>query len=741
MEELLQLLKDANEARRQGASQAQIDAYINQATQGQFTNHSALADNIRKQTIDPSLMARRRQAAQAEAVAQDMVASTGPLEVAASGATLGLSPVLGGLVDMLTGRPNENPIDRFVQGREAAKARLDAFRNQHPIQSAVEELGGGIAGGPLTSPALLRLAQPLEKLFGVTQAAEGVSPSIWNLAKQGAAAAIPAGAIYGAAQAPSLSDVLPEAGKGSAIAAPLGAGVGVGLRLAVPAAEALGTRTRAFFNPQTEAQRQVMSRLARVINPDAAEVALSEAEHLRPGLARVGDVNPIAYGAAARRTPNAVPIEDALRARSAGAGERLAQSAEAAAGFRRGAPNAILASGEAENAFNAYSRSVYKPIEQANAAMNLAEHPQIAKILGDERVAPVVRKVLRTDLAQADPVVPFFGKPWSQLTPAQQQASIASGVTPPQPVRVPFTALQEVENELGRMADRLPAGSNFTEPQIRQAQRALRDAMRQEIPGLQQADAGWASAVELYGPREQAGKSGLLGAFAEGAKARHLPPEQITQQLGKLGEEARSAYRMGLLSSITSDLRGAREGVNPTRLATSQGNQSLEPHLKEAFGSEQALNRFLRENDVEQFFRRSQEGFSGGSQTAQRGDVGRMLFPNSESRRGVFGRLLDQFKTDAVTIPEPQLAEGYTQAFNTQGQEMFTVLDQIRQAQRVAAQEGPRLQSLVRAAAPVAGGPGRKAVGATELAALLALINGGRALTQTISGHQTDRGY
>lgn len=53
MEELLQLLKDANEARRQGASQAQIDAYINQVTQGQFTNHSALADNIRKQTIDP----------------------------------------------------------------------------------------------------------------------------------------------------------------------------------------------------------------------------------------------------------------------------------------------------------------------------------------------------------------------------------------------------------------------------------------------------------------------------------------------------------------------------------------------------------------------------------------------------------------------------------------------------------------------------------------------------------------
>lgn len=734
MDELLQMLKDANEARRQGATQAQIDAYIAQATNGKYLSHRDLSGAVRVQTVNPSAMARRRQSAMAQELAPDMEASTGPLEAAASGATFGLTPIIGGALEALTG-------GNFREGREAAKARLDAFANAHPVQSALSSLGGGVASIPLTGPAALKAAAPLARLFRVAPAVEGAAPSMWNLARQGAAVGIPAGAVYGATQAPSLSDVPQQFALGGIEGGILGGGIGAASRIAVPAAEALLTRTRAFFNPTGEANRQVTQGLARVINPNVAEAQLSEAEHLRPGLARLGDANPTAYGAAMRRTPDAVGVGEQLRVRTEGAGERLAQSAEAAAGFQPGrAPNAINASGDAERAFNAYSRAVYRPIEEAHSAMNITEYPKIAAVLQDERVAPVVQRVLRRPIV-TDPTVNIQGRQMrvSELPPAMR-ASLEQAGALPKPSTVPFTALQEVENELGRMADRLPAGANFTESQLRAAAQELRGAMREEIPGLQRADAGWSAALDVYGPREKAGNSGLLGAFAQGAKARTLPPEQMAQELGKLNEEARSAYRMGLLSDIVGDLRGARAGVNASRIGTTQGTQTLEPHLREAFGSTQAMNRFLRTAEVEDFFRRSQELYSGGSQTAQRGEVARQMFPNENGQRGLFGRLADQFRSDAITIPPEQLASGYSQRLNTQGPEMFKVLEMIRQAQSQAANEGPMMQRLVQQVAPAASGPGRDATAAAELAALLALINGGKAVGRMVTGSTSDRG-
>lgn len=740
MEELLQLLKDANEGRRMGMSQAAIDAEIARVSNGQFPNHQALSVAVRQQATNPSLVAQRRQAQMAQDLQPDMEASTGPLEVAARGATVGLSPILGGLSSAATNPTN--PLAAFTEGREHAKARIDAFKSSHPIEGAIEELGGGVAGIPLTGGPLARLGKPLERLFGVTEAVPGMAPSAWNLARQGAASGIPAGMIYGAADAQSLSDVPASAGTGGVVGGGLGAGLGMAAKVAGPVYEMLLNRGRGFFRPQAEANRQVMQGLGKVMDPNAADALLSEAEHLRPGLARVGDANPIAYGAALRRTPHSQTVADELRVRTAGSGERLAQSAEAAAGFQPGtAPNAILASGAAEDAFNAYSRGVYKPIEEAHAAMDLTAYPKIASLLSDERIAPVVQKVLRGPIV-TDPVVNLHGRqmPVSQLPPTVRNALEQAGALP-KPTTVPFTALQQVENELRLMAKRLPEGSNFTRPQLQEAARELRGAMRAEIPGLQQADAGWSAALEMYGPRSKAGNTGLLGAFAQGAKARTLPPEQMAQQLSKLGEDAQSAYRMGLLSDIAGDLRGLRAGVNAARIGTTEGNKSLEPHLKEAFGSQQAMNRFLRTAEVEDFFRRSQEGFSGGSQTAQRGDVARQLFPDENHGRGMVRRVLDQFKRDAVTIPPEQLAEGYAGAMNTRGPEMFNVLDRIRQAQAQAADVGPMMQRVARTVAPVGAAGGREATSAAELAALLALIAGGKKVGRLVTGSTNDRGY
>lgn len=722
MDELLQLLKDANQLRREGEPQASLDRQIAELTHGRFASHAALSAAVREQGLAD--VAGRRQAQMAEDVGPGTM-----LETMASGPTIGLSPILGGLVDAAMHPNPQTAVPAFIQGREHAKARIDARRAQRPIGSAVEELGGALLGIPLNP--LGPVTSALSRVFRVAPAVEGLAPSTWNLVRQGAAAAIPAGTVYGASQASDLSDVPMEALKGAGIAAPIGGGLGVAVPLGMTGAEILANRGRAFFQPQQEAQRQVMTRLARVLNPDAAEDVLSEVEHLRPGMGRLGDVNPIAYGTALRRTPNAETVAEELRTRAAGGGERLAQSAEASAGFQPGrAPNAILASEQGERGFNAISKRFYQPIEEANQAMDLAAYPRLADILQDERVAPIVKKVLRQPL-DLDPMVPALGRRLSELPEATRRQLAPSFPTP----KVPFTALQEIENELWRTADNLPAGSNFTKPQIQRAAGALREAMRENIDGFAQADDQWNAAIQIYGPKEQAGQTGLLGAFAQGAKARTLPPEQMRQQLARLTEEAQSAYRLGLLSDIASDLRGSREGVNAARLATTQGTQTLEPHLQEAFGTPQAMRRFLREAQVEDFFRRSQQAFSGGSQTAQRTEYGQTLFPNDKSRN-VFARLLDQFKKDAVTIPEDQLAAGYQQALDTRGPQAMNILDQLRAIQAQEAQAGPRMQAIVRSLAPVAGGGGREAIGAAELAALMALING----TKSLTGAATDRG-
>lgn len=757
LERLTQLLRDANAGKgRYGMSEAEVDAEVARLSNGTYPTRSALSAAVRHLVTDPTAVAQRRQTAQAQAVTPDMVGSTGPLEVAASGATLGLTPILGGLIDAASGRPNQNPVDLFTQGREAAKARIDAFSSAHPTEAALEGLGGAVATMHPTTELLGPVIRPLERLLRVGKVAAGESPSAWHLIRQAAAAGAPAGAVYGATDAPTLGDVPRSAAQGFVLGGAVAGGLGAAAIPVTGLARLAGARAGAFFHPQAAADAQVLGQMGKVIDPAFAGTQLAAAEATHPGVAQLGDVYPTAYGEAMRGTPHTQSAEAALQQRSAGAGGRLADAAEMI-GLPRvpglpaadRAPNAVEASAAARRAFSQYSENVYVPIERANEAMNLAEHPRIATALQDPRIAPVMERVLGEPVASTDPMMggAFKGKRWSQLTPQQQQAFTTAGQAPP-PARVPFTALQEAENELLQMAERRPAGSRFTEPQLREAAKQLREAMRAEVRGpdgavggLARADAGWAAASEIYGPQSGTDKTGLLGLFAEGNAAVGGRPEAITQRLAQLEGKpaAQSAFRTGILDAVTSHLRGLREGVDPSRVATSTGDQALEPHLRAAFGDHQGIDQFLRHTETEKFFRTAAQQFSGGSPTAPRTTLRGILYPNEGANP--FKRLLRQFSSDAVTVAPEALGQGYQSRFQARGPEAQSVLADIAAANEQLAARGPMMQRALRRAGVVAGGGGKTATAASEAAALWALLNGAQGVTRAVTGHTNDSGY
>lgn len=767
LEQLTALLHDANTGRSQyGMSEADVDAEIARISNGKYKTRTDLSAAVRHLTTNPTAIAERRQAQMASDIAGD-VNNPAPAVVGVPGVTpivtvpgsvmnlpeafghgaLPLTEELGGLVDAATG-------GSYRQGREHAMARNEAFRQAHPAASMATNVAGGLASAPTMLKAFGPATTALEKLFGVTQTARGASPVLWNLAKQGAAAGIPVGAFYGASDAPTLGSVPGEAAKGAAFAAATGAP----LAAALPAAASLllgGRRgLQSFFNPQQQALEQVYQRLGRVIDPRQASAQLAEAERAVPGQAMLGDVHPTAFGVGMRGAPEGEAVRQQLQSRAAAGAERLAQRAEGAAGVPmvNGQPravSAIAASEAADPAFTRYSQSVYQPIEEANKTVDVSIRPKIAEVLQDEAVRPVLRRVLGREF-EVDPTV--LGKRWSQYPPEQQANFRARGIGPAEP-RIPFKALQEVESELGRMADRAPVGSNYTVERYRTLQRSLRDATREEVGAVTSegatrtigdADAGWRAATEIFGPRESARGEGLLGQFAEGANALSLPVEQVQQHLRRLStqklpnglpnEEAASAYKIGLLDAVTRHLRSLREGVDPIRVATSQGDRSIEGHLREVFGSEREVEKFLRRADVERFFRRSAQQFGEGSATEPRAQLRQILFPNEGEKRGLTRRVWDQFQRDAVTVPPQMLQDAYAQVLPSRGAEAVRHLTGIARSQAEQANYGPLMQRAARAAGVVAGGPAGTPIGYTELLAGLAALQGARRAKNFVTG-------
>ena len=734
MDELLQLLKDANEARRQGAPQGQIDAYI--AQHSPFQSHADLSKEVLRQATDPSLVAQRRQAAQAQALAPDMEASTGPLEVAANGATFGASPLLSGALEALT-HPS-HPLTAFREGRELAKARIDAFTQAHPKEAALESLGGGLASIPFTGGPLASLTGKVLAPLGLGAVAAGQTPSVLNLIAHGAVGGAIGGGAMAAANAPTLADAPAEALTGGGMGSLLGGVFGAATKpLTSVFADVLAPRARAFANPEAEAARQFAQRFSQQVTP-ADEGRLLEAHALRPGLVLPGDLNPTALDVTTQQAGTAEDVRQLIRARQEAAGPRLAQDAEHLAGVGNRMPDAVAASAAGKRAFQAYRLAHYVPLEEAHPAIDLTQHPQIAEALQNQDVASVYKKVTGEALRPSnDPIIPNLGVRASQLSPAARASLEASGQIPPSP-KPSLQALQETRTNLREQLDNLPSGSPHTRQNLQRAIDQLSGAMGNEIPGLAHADAGWEQAVQMFG--NERGGVGALGAFADGAQAWNEDPRVVRQQLDRLSPNAQAAYRVGMLDAKLAELRGLRAGTNAAATATERGNQSLEPHLQEAFGSPQAVDEFLRRSEVERFLNRTYGQMGAGSKTEPSAAMRQALFGNGiPGRTGRLDQLLGTFRHDAVTVSPDLLAQAGNRLLTSP--DVPGVVSQLQQVRAQDALRGPMLQHLASGGGLVSGGPGKKAATLAEILGVLGLANTGSMARNLVFGHTTDRGY
>lgn len=258
--------------------------------------------------------------------------------------TIGKVPLLGPVANFVTGGINllgqgEGAQSRYDQAVTDQRAQLEADSAQHPIASAVGNIGGALATAPflgalniVRAPAMIAEAAPVLARAG---------NAALRLGARGANSAL-TGAAYGGAYGLGTGEgdlgerapgALQSVGTGAALGA-AGTVAGAGLRAAGGAFKGAGNLVGGLVNPDKMAAKVVGRALAAdKVNPvtTAAGIAKANAGGIPYLLADVGGE---ATRAVARSAANASP--EARNVINTATGDRFASQGERFSDFVRG---------------------------------------------------------------------------------------------------------------------------------------------------------------------------------------------------------------------------------------------------------------------------------------------------------------------------------------------------------------------------------------------------------------------
>lgn len=569
--ELIDLLRQANEAVRRGADPDAIGRRISEMTNGQITSLSALGQAVRSQMEaapeDPTEAAQRRMTQRGGSAVGDFA------RMAAQGLTFGFADELVGAV-------------KGDEAMQESRQRVEDLRTLAPGASMMAEIAGGAAvpfgAGTSVSRSLTRPGAGL-----VARAAAG--------AAGGASAGAAGGALYGAGEADEGNRLM-GALRGGAVGTATGAVVG-GALPAVGAGLSKGGRFASeILAPETQGQREARRRLRAVfeeagLNADDVERRMAE---LGPE-AVIADLDPRLAREARAAVNQAASLERAggpverLRARTDARGERLVRALRESSGITESMPAGQEA---AERAVQEVRREFYRPLEEAFPEVR---GPNVAEVLRDPRIKPVARR----------------NAPAAFADEAQVAAAIRQGVPEAQarqavPNKAPsFMELQDIMLDLrDEVSAARAAGRPNASRRAAEAYDAMVSAMEQDIPGFAEAQAAYRVAARR------------LGAYEEGFNAWTRSAREIREAMEELPPEAHDAFRVGLLQRWQEKLL-AKEGTTGAVNSILRAGDDMRGQIRAAFGSDEAFQQFLRQRDIERTFRLTEAAVQGNSTTAQ----------------------------------------------------------------------------------------------------------------------------
>lgn len=575
MEELLQLLKQADAARHRGASEDEISAVLNRVTGGQFGSRQDLLDHLRQQDLQ-------------QAVAPGKVAGT--VEAFGRGASMGFSDELAGLLDAATSGPTENPLERYRAARDIARAQQDAFAAQHPALNATGQVLGGLSSG-IASAGLL--PAPASSVAGLTG--------------QGALIGAGAGALSGAGENTDLSRLGSDVARSTAFGAGTGAILGAATKPVLGALGGVGRAVRALTTPTADANATATGILAQHLPRNAQDV-LSGLEAARPGQPMLMDVSPeLADVATSRNVPLRADVLDRLNVRNAGAGGRMADELlQAGQGPGATTLDAHTAQQYAQSQVRPTAEKLYRPLEEMYR--EIPDGPGYRALIRLSTQDPMVGKALGASMRDLG----VRGRP---------------GFTTMQ------TALQNLQDDASAA---FQAGRGNEGVRLRESAKALSTAMEQAMPGFEAANRGYAPTKEVMRAFELADgaltrdprviRSELAGLKSEDARSayRMVALDNAATKLRGLTPEA-DAFRASMV-------RG-NQSVEPHLQALFDSPQDLNQFLQGA-DAEQMFRRTYNAFPGSKTFNRGQlsgEVFQAPGMGGRSGLLNRLtdLFQNS----------------------------------------------------------------------------------------------------------------
>lgn len=632
MDELFQELSRAANALQKGADPSAVDQRIREQTNGQFQSFEELASALQGAAAGSTAQPPRRQpqepseptAREAEALArQGQRGGTGVTDfvrLLGHGATLGASDELSTLGAGTRFRqppaPEGQPFspmpasafgleqveDPSRPSREETLGQqrqyIEDLRTLNPGAAMASEVAGGVAlpaaGGAGLAGAITRSNLPV---VGGSRLAGGILGG----AAGGAGGAATAGFLEGEGGIRERAEGAIVPGIfGSILGGGIGAaGVTLG-RMAEAGAAGLSDEASPLLTEAAakRAQNEIIRslRIAGVNPYDVQRAVQSIGDD-----AVVADLG-VNAAARARTSTNVVPDlrapggpVSALFSRNQGRGERIASSLREASGIDEMFEVSMRMSREAREAAR---EQYYKPLEQAfergtlQVPDELAEDPRIQRLL-QERV------------------------------PGQDEAEEGVG----------FLDLQRLYWRLGDEAEAAANDRQFTlSREFSDLQDEVDEALSNQIGETwDKAQNAWRIA------------SKRVEAHEMGANALYKAPRVIRAELEELPEEAREAYRLGLLDRAETDLRRSPtgSGLSTKFMGAQSGAQTIKEQLEILAEDDQAMRNLLDDLANEERYKLTWGEISGNSTTArQLGGMAAALQDLAVSKAWLARRLL-----------------------------------------------------------------------------------------------------
>lgn len=623
------ILREAIRALARGTDRESVNRRVREGTNGQYQTVADLANDLGVDTtgdasewVPPPPAEPPPPSPQEQEALQRLAQRPGNgfsdfLRMQAQGMSLGFGDEIAGAAAAVV--PGGQG---YAEARDASRQRVEDLRLLNPGASFASEFAGDVL---IPGGAGRKIAQ---RVTAKTGSRLGGALAGGGLAGLGGGATIGAGEAEGGLAERVQGALLPALAGGT-----VGLGAGglgfLGLRGLESLRNIPGRSPRATGAAGTQARANLVRALREAeVPPGEIPARLQElgpdavVADLGVNLARE------ARGAANQSSTLARPRGPLARlaARAEGRGDRIADDLVESSGFQRTFGESLDA---AEEARRAVSTDYYRPLEEA--------FPEV-----DSRA---VRGALdRTDVQRmAGDVIP---------------GPVASGERAP--------TFRELQDILGKLADERSASRVAGRPNrvqlAHEAWEALERAMKKDIPGFEDAQQAWMLA------------SRRLEAHEMGRKAAYKAPEDIVREMQSLPEEARDAYRRGILDRYETQLRERTTGGGRATALMNAG-ETMKQRLRVIAENDEKFNDLLQNLDREGVYSMTWSQLVGNSTTAQQtSDMLSQFIQQVPTSKGAVLRKLLSTLTGLTASERRKAAEILGEALMGQGEEAAELL-------------------------------------------------------------------